>query len=270
MRPSTWSAVPLAVVAVLCAAAVLSGTGAVPSATASPAVVGGQNADEDYPFMVSIQRGGEHFCGGSLLSPKWVLTAAHCVEGAEPGKLALRIGSDTWEEGGEKAAVSKIVVHPDFDWDSAGGDIALVRLTDVVAAEQIDITDAPEADTPSRILGWGQTCTDPGCGGPATTLQQLDVKVIDAAECTGIDAEKELCTSNPNGDSGACYGDSGGPQILKDEETWRLIGVTSRPGYDGASCAQGPTIYTAAEAYTDWITQTMNEEEPEPEPDPAP
>lgn len=247
---------------------------AAPDAVASnaPVIVGGSEADQDYPFMVSLQRRGEHYCGGSLLSPEWVLTAAHCVHGIKAKDVKLRVGSKAWEDGGEQPEAAEIVPHPDFDWDATGGDIALVRLTAPVSATPVELDEErAETGTRSRILGWGQTCPDPGCGEPAPTLRQLDVEVVDPAGCTDIDPEKELCTSNPDGESGACYGDSGGPQIVRVDDTWRLIGLTSRPGYDNSSCGKGPSIYTDAVSYAEWITQTMGgpAEPGEPE-DPEP
>jgi secreted trypsin-like serine protease len=77
--------------------------------------------------------------------------------------------------------------------------------------------------------------------------------VLDASACAGIDGSLELCTSNPNGDSGACYGDSGGPQVTGGEGNWTLIGVTSRAGNSNPTCATGPSIYTDATAYASWI-----------------
>jgi len=219
----------------------------------TPFIVGGSNADRSYPFMVSLQDGGSHFCGGSLIRADWVLTAAHCVAGAPPGLVTARIGSTDYTQGGEFAQADAIVAHPGFDGTS-GDDIALVHLSAPVGAAPIPIAPSAPVGTASRLLGWGQTCPVPGgCGAPRI-LQQLDTRVLPAGSCLGIDAAVELCTDSPSG-AGACYGDSGGPQLVATGGGWELIGVTSRSGNGSSTCATGPSIYTNATAYASWIAQ---------------
>lgn len=244
------------------AATALAGAAVGPSAMAaddpggvSPMIVGGGDADQTYSFMVSLQDGGNHFCGGSLISPEWVLTAAHCVEGTDAASVGLRIGSNEYATGGEEAQAAEIIVHDGYDGQSPGNDIALVKLSAPATSAPVTIAGDAAPGTESRLLGWGQTCPEPGgCGAP-DYLQQLDVSVLDAGDCTGIDGSLELCTSNPGGNAGACYGDSGGPQIVGDGSSWQLIGVTSRSGNGDSTCATGPSIYTDATAYGDWIAQ---------------
>jgi secreted trypsin-like serine protease len=220
----------------------------------TPMIVGGGDADQAYSFMVSLQDGGSHFCGGSLIKADWVVTAAHCVQGTSPDSVSMRIGSNEYQSGGEEAQAAEIIVHEGYD-GTAGNDIALVKLAAPATSAPISLAADAPAGTSSRLLGWGQTCPEPGgCGAP-DFLQQLDVSVLDTGDCTDIDGAVELCTSNPNGNTGACYGDSGGPQIVGDGASWSLIGVTSRSGNGDSTCATGPSIYTNATAYADWIAE---------------
>ncbi|KAA2263997.1 serine protease [Solihabitans fulvus] len=247
------------VIGVFAAATAILGLAAPASAAGGnhPHIVGGSDADQTYSFMVSLQNAsGDHFCGGSLIKPDWVVTAAHCVVNESAGNVQVRIGSTDRTQGGEVAQVSDLIPNPNYDGQGAGNDIALVHLAAPVQAAPISIAGSAQVGTQSRIIGWGQTCSQPGACGAPQTLQQLDVSVLDAGQCTGIDGSVELCTSNPGGTAGACYGDSGGPQIVQAGGGWQLIGDTSRSGNGDSTCATGPSIYTNVTAYVDWITQT--------------
>lgn len=258
--------------------AVLATMGA-PTASASvqPDLVGGTPAGQAYPFMASLQDEGEHVCGAALLRSDWLVTAAHCVQGpggqgpngqgdgrADQGSSALtaRIGSNDRTDGGEFARVAEVVVHPSFEYPGSTGDIALVRLSEPVSAQPIDIA-APdsastEPGTPTRLLGWGQTCPESGCGEAPVKLQQVDTRIVDGARCAaGFDAASEVCTGNPDG-AGACYGDSGGPQLVRAGERWRLLGMSSRSGNNEPVCGSAPSIYTSAPAYAQWIDKTVS------------
>ncbi|ADD42881.1 S1 family peptidase [Stackebrandtia nassauensis] len=216
-------------------------------------IIGGVDADQDYSFMASMQGSdGSHRCGASLISPEWLIIAAHCVEGEDPSGYQFRLNTKTVSDGGEVVKPTEFVVHPDY----SGGvdDLALVKLEAAAESAPVKLGSEASPGTKSRILGWGATNPD-GSGAPET-LQQLDTAVVESSKCTEI-GEKDLCTDNPNGDSGACYGDSGGPQIVDDGSGgWVLIGATSRSGNGDPTCATGPSIYTNVTAYTDWINET--------------
>ena len=70
-----------------------------------------------------------------------------------------------------------------------------------------------------------------------------------------FDGTAELCTDNPGGKAGSCYGDSGGPEIVRDGDQWLLVGVTSSAGTNDPACATEPSIYTSVVAYTPWIAE---------------
>lgn len=217
---------------------------------ATPFIVGGHDATEDYSFMVSLQKDGQHGCGASLIKPDWAVTAKHCVEGSQPAEFTVRVGSKDHTSGGEEAKVTDIKTHDT-------GDIAVFKLDHPLQAKPIGIAgDSGNPGTKTRIIGWGQTCPEQGCGQAPNILQELDTQVVDDAKCgNGIVGQSEICTDNPNQNSGACYGDSGGPQVKGTPGNWELIGATSRAGNDNPTCAVSPSIYTDVVAFKDWVNQ---------------
>ena len=219
-------------------------------------IVGGHEATEQYDWMASLQRQGQHSCGASLVDSEWVLTAAHCVQDVQPADLGLRIGSPDRTSGGTEAGVSEVVVHPGYETDAPNADIALLKLDRTVPHTPVEIADASgEVGTPSRIIGWGVTCPARGCGEPPAQLQELDTSVVDDNMCalSAIDADTEICTGSGRLLANACFGDSGGPQLEGAPGDWRLTGVTSRLGSVVPVCGTAPSIYTDATAYKDWI-----------------
>jgi secreted trypsin-like serine protease len=220
-----------------------------PDGGVTPFIVGGGNATQVYSFMVSLQStSGGHFCGGTLIKANWVVTAKHCVQGRTPASTRARIGTTNRTSGGTLATASRIVLNPSED-------LALVQLSTSVTQAPAKISTASgPTGTATRIIGWGQTCpSSGGCGTAPVTLQQLDTSIVADSRCSGIRASTEICTNNTGGNKGACYGDSGGPQIKSVAGAWELIGATSRSG-GGSTCAVNPSIYVDVPALRSWIS----------------
>lgn len=219
---------------------------------ASPYIVGGGQASENYAFMASLHANGEFQCGASLVSPTVAVTAAHCVEGS--AAYMVRVGSANRSSGGETSTVGEVLIHPQYDF-------AVLRLTQPVQAQSIAISDEAPLGTPTRILGWGQVTPERGADEGSESLKELDTTLVDSG-CTSISPEGELCVDSPldeNGvPQGACYGDSGGPAIVRVGNTWQLIGATSRGGNDSMTCAEAPSIYTDVTSLRDFVESALN------------
>jgi snapalysin len=200
-------------------------------------VVKGRPATEDYPFLVYVSG-----CTGTLIKANWAVTAKHC-----PTPASVRVGSVNRNTGG-------IVVRVTRGVNSPSNDVKLLQLASSVgyAPAPIPTTSGP-VGTQTRIIGWGQTCPRPGCGPTPAVANELDTSIVADGRCSGINGALEICTDNTNGNAGACYGDSGGPQVKRVDGRWYLIGATSRAGNNSAVCATGPSIYGDLPSIRSWI-----------------
>ncbi|RKN15752.1 snapalysin family zinc-dependent metalloprotease [Micromonospora musae] len=203
----------------------------------APLVVGGRPASENYSFLVHLSG-----CTGSLIKADWAVTAKHC-----PTPSSVRVGSTNRTSGGTVVGVSRAVNHPSID-------VKLLQLSGSVGHAPAPIpTSSGAVGTATRIIGWGQTCPTRGCGSAPSIAYELDTSIVSDSRCLGINGPYEICTNNTNGNSGACYGDSGGPQVRRVNGVWSLIGATSRAGNNNPTCATGPSVYGDLTAIRSWI-----------------
>lgn len=239
---------------VACAAATMSGITPA-QADVKPNIIGGGEADQGYSFITSVQIKGEHACGGALITPEFVLTAAQCVAGDDvfPDDVSVRIGSKDRTVGGEEHKAVALTMRVDYPQDP-GADIALIKLDAPATAAPIKLATANDVGTKSQILGWGKTAADPNAELP-TMLHRLDTEIVPMEQCTTPtkDPDRELCTGTPTPEAGACDGDWGGPQIVGTEGDLAVLGVASRAGNDDGACGTGPVLYTDVVHHTDWI-----------------
>ncbi|MCP3801254.1 serine protease [Allokutzneria sp. A3M-2-11 16] len=242
----------------------LAGTGS------AQAIVGGRKSTDPYSFLATLN--SKEFpdmqCGGALIAPRWVLTAAHCVEWIEPAKVQVRLGSLDRTQGGHVRTATQRIIHPGYreprgfanDWY----DVALLRLDKPVPLAAIRFADRVEAGMRTRIMGWGRACNAIECPDVRMEryLKELDTQVLPDQRCAGgllrFSDELEICTDNPN-QQGSCGGDSGGPQVRRGADgQWELLGVTSHGAMKEAGedpCEDVPGVYADATALKGWVTR---------------
>ncbi|MCP4692990.1 MAG: serine protease, partial [Desulfobacterales bacterium] len=243
----------------------------------STRIVGGERADPDaWPWMAALifPSTGDDFydamCGGSLIRPNWVLTAAHCFYDTngyyQPHQVVdVVLGRhDLTTNEGEKIRVKRKIVHPEYNWIRDDGDIALLELETASTQTPVSII-AQYADGPlvvsgsATTIGWG--AMDPESWSYPTRLRQVALPVVTNDVCRSTIemaifdiTENMVCAGYEAGGKDSCQGDSGGPLFITNSVGEPLqIGIVSF----GRGCAQPNTygVYTRVSRYTDWITR---------------
>uniref|UniRef100_A0A452SYK7 tryptase n=1 Tax=Ursus maritimus TaxID=29073 RepID=A0A452SYK7_URSMA len=221
-------------------------------------IVGGEDStDAEWPWVVSIQKNGTHHCAGTLLTSRWVVTAAHCFKGYvtlnKPSQFSVLLGA--WQLGNpgprsQEVGIAWVQSHPVYSWkEGSRADIALVRLERSVHFSErvlpICLPDSSVRLSPNTrcwIAGWGSIRDAVPLPHPQT-LQKLEVPIIDSEICSrlywrgagqGAITEDMLCAGYLEGRRDACLGDSGGPLMCQVEGTWLLAGIISW----GEGCAE--------------------------------
>jgi secreted trypsin-like serine protease len=243
-------------------------------------VIGGREARQgDDPWQAAVIMGEVPepyriaFCGATLLSPEWAVTAAHCVDEGPVKNFALVTGSVDLDTA-QRVAVRDVIVHP--DWDEGPrearrfhNDIALLRLatrSDAGVIRPGAAGGTAEADEgQARVTGWGRTTPT---GGGVRKLRTVDLRIVSTRDCNDRASYGDgdpstpdrvlptmLCAGFLQGGADSCQGDSGGPLTGTDGGQRVLIGVVSwgegcgRPGKYG--------VYTRVSRFTDWINACM-------------
>jgi secreted trypsin-like serine protease len=222
-----------------------------PSAPAQR-IVGGSLTTTPQPWVAALLQNGQQGCGGSLIAPQWVVTAAHCVSGgANPTQV--RVGSLYRSSGGQVISISQKIIHPSYSSSNinGGNDIALLKLASPVSGiTPIGIAaSAPAANTAVRLYGWGQTTPQSGGDRGSEQLKQLDTQVIASSNCANY-RTGDLCLRGTTSAT-ACYGDSGGPALVGGA----LVGATSRAGGNNSTCGTTNVLYTSVVYFRNWIGQ---------------
>ncbi|XP_058466490.1 trypsin 5G1-like [Malaya genurostris] len=220
-------------------------------------IIGGREVNiTDIPFQVSLNTiSDRHVCGGVVISPRWVLTAAHCVESHE---VNVRFASTFSNHSGLLVSVNRSVRHPLYNEKASDYDIALLELVEAIPLDDnffaVELPLQNESIEDGRCLlvsGWGIS------GFPVDRLNAVHVPVVNFEECKNVYGSvgrnvtnRMICAGYPEGGMGVCHGDSGGPLV----DGRKLIGVVSW-GLPPCAGPGFPGVYTRVAAFRNWITQ---------------
>jgi secreted trypsin-like serine protease len=243
----------------------------------SARIVGGETAGANtHPFQVGLLFKAQpdnfqaQYCGGTLIKPNVVVTAAHCSDFVTKDEVQVLTGTQRLNGSGTRRNVRNIKVHPDWNPASSNdSDIAIWFLSSNASGIPLATlaTDEPPNGTDLMATGWGGIRVQPGDPQVfAKRLRQVKLPLFSRTKCrdaynaqfgNGTITGNMICAGFNAGGKDTCQVDSGGPLTRRKNGTFKVLtGVTSF----GAGCALAgfPGVYTRVSRFRNWINNQIN------------
>lgn len=233
-------------------------------------ITGKQSKSDAWPWMAYIiftnKTKNDSMCGGTLVAPQWVLTAAHCVEDMSSARVLLD-KNDLWAKGGEDFSASYSAIHPKYNTTRNYADIALLHLDTPTTIKPVSLANEfnfqKETGNTALAIGWGlisQEIEGKGEDILPDRLQEVDLTIQSNSICDNpYFLDNVICLGVSGEGKASCRGDSGGPLLLFDSKSksWKQIGITSF-GYKDCSAEGGIDVFTQVDKYKPFIESTLS------------
>ncbi|XP_034936659.1 trypsin-1-like [Chelonus insularis] len=233
-------------------------------------IVGGQDAQVlRYPWMTYLTYKGKFYCAATIISDRYLLTAAHCVDRFDKSQIRVKVGvhkRNSTSGSQTEYRVQTMMKHSGYSLQNYNNDIALIKIKGIIKFEgSMRPVCLPEkgssfAGKNGIVTGWGAIEES---GSLSNTLQEVVVPILSNAECRATKypskkiTDNMICAGFIEGGKDSCQGDSGGPLHVLDNQIYKVVGIVSWG--EGCAVPGYPGVYSRVNRYITWIERNTRD-----------